>query len=753
MSPEVAALAAKLEAAFAGGAPAALSDDSVLLGLVQAELPAVMDAKASQRGDAAGSAARASAGNAVRLACQQLTRRAIDAGAAPMRWAPPGMPGPVLPALLDRVWALAQAGAVDTPAVAFVMGLLEDVGDAVGGGDCGDILAWLDEREGLLREPTLNRMPVLRLCNRLLGRLSRASEPQLCASVLVFLAKVLPLNERSGLNVTGVLSPALISAPEEVPPGAVDSSGQPVDALLYAATWRLQPLLHTPREAVAPDTWAKFVADVRTVLAALAAQPAQVAAGAGLSGGGGGGGVGGGSMEVDGGKGGGGGGAGGESTVGYLSSPQLFGLQLRDATFRRDLLVQVLILLHAVQAPVKPADASLKSKQVPEAQALEAEVFSALEATPEGGKGFAEAVRSVLRREEGWIRWKKGGPPPIPAGKIACPDFERPPLAPGLEERVTDGDAAAAATAARNATRREAILAALARERRSALEMDTDEALAPRKRVKTDSEVLRGVSRLDSWVYHVPDNNMEGLKVDERRGFPTLELLARPTLEQMDPESCIEAPYRLCRTDPVYRWRMARLMARRWPGSQTVSPLPPWMPLSLKDRLTTAAGDEIELMLSRIIPDKVPEAWKEQELAAKAAADKAASGGDKAATGGGGGSKGGGAGGAAAGGDTPGAAEDSTGAGAAAEDAAGAGDGAAAEDAAGAGDGAAAGETAAADDGAAAGDAAEGDDGAAAGEGEDDAGGAAAAAVGEEQAEEGEAGGDAVGMEEDAAAE
>jgi hypothetical protein len=62
------------------------------------------------------------------------------------------------------------------------------------------------------------------------------------------------------------------------------------------------------------------------VLAALVTQPAQVAAGASGSGGGG---------DAAGGSG------SGEGTVGYLSSPQLFGLQLRDATFRRDLLVQV----------------------------------------------------------------------------------------------------------------------------------------------------------------------------------------------------------------------------------------------------------------------------------------------------------------------------------------------------------------------------------------------------------------------------
>lgn len=39
-----------------------------------------------------------------------------------------------------------------------------------------------------------------------------------------------------------------------------------------------------------------------------------------------------------------------------------------------------------------------------------------------------------------------------------------------------------------------------------------------RSNKQTDSEVLRGVSRLDTWVFHVPDSNMEGLKVGGQRG-------------------------------------------------------------------------------------------------------------------------------------------------------------------------------------------------------------------------------------------
>jgi len=100
------------------------------------------------------------------------------------------------------------------------------------------------------------------------------------------------------------------------------------------------------------------------------------------------------------------------------------------------------------------------------------------------------------------VQWKRGGPPPLPLpapgkdGKVlACPDFERPALAPGVAARVAEGEAAAAAAAARGGSRREALLAALARERRSALEMETDEMLAPRKRIKVGLGVGTG------WVW------------------------------------------------------------------------------------------------------------------------------------------------------------------------------------------------------------------------------------------------------------
>lgn len=43
-----------------------------------------------------------------------------------------------------------------------------------------------------------------------------------------------------------------------------------------------------------------------------------------------------------------------------------------------------------------------------QAVALEGRVYQLLEATPQGGREFAKAVREVLAREMTWVDWKKG---------------------------------------------------------------------------------------------------------------------------------------------------------------------------------------------------------------------------------------------------------------------------------------------------------------------------------------------------------
>ena len=62
-----------------------------------------------------------------------------------------------------------------------------------------------------------------------------------------------------------------------------------------------------------------------------------------------------------------------------------------------------------------------------EADALEAETFEALAATPERGADFAAGVRGVLADETRWVAWKRDAAPD-PSGKmLPCASFQRPP--------------------------------------------------------------------------------------------------------------------------------------------------------------------------------------------------------------------------------------------------------------------------------------------------------------------------------------
>ena len=65
--------------------------------------------------------------------------------------------------------------------------------------------------------------------------------------------------------------------------------------------------------------------------------------------------------------------------------------------------------------------------QKDEADALEADAYEALEATPERGADFAAAVRAVLADETHWVRWKKDAVPDAAGKVMTCASFQRPP--------------------------------------------------------------------------------------------------------------------------------------------------------------------------------------------------------------------------------------------------------------------------------------------------------------------------------------
>lgn len=62
-----------------------------------------------------------------------------------------------------------------------------------------------------------SKLSVLRICNQLLRRLSRASSSELCGRILMFLTRLLPLLDRSGLNVQGQFNTSHSTPVEDVP--------------------------------------------------------------------------------------------------------------------------------------------------------------------------------------------------------------------------------------------------------------------------------------------------------------------------------------------------------------------------------------------------------------------------------------------------------------------------------------------------------------------------------------------------------
>lgn len=171
-----------------------------------------------------------------------------------------------------------------------------------------------------------SRLSLLRVTSGLLRRLSRTLDTVLCGRILLFLAFILPLSERSGVNVTGLINTenasiydgqgedaslietaagwkppppkalpvrvtaatAALQAPVEIPTVDgrfhVEAVAQAVSAafkaaengnsadspLFYRAFWRLQHFLYKPASAQAsPESWSLFVGSTRAVLRAF----------------------------------------------------------------------------------------------------------------------------------------------------------------------------------------------------------------------------------------------------------------------------------------------------------------------------------------------------------------------------------------------------------------------------------------------------------------------------------------------------
>ncbi|KAL4439830.1 hypothetical protein ABPG75_002831 [Micractinium tetrahymenae] len=449
--------------------------------------------------------------NAVHAAAGQLLADAKAAGQAAMAYcfAPAGSNGGATPhpqaalaQLLDAVMWLAQQQAPPVEP-GLPAQLLEQITEGADNADCEGLFAYLDSRTGAFKSPAFHgasKLTLLRTCNMLLKRLSKSANAMLCGRVLLFLAKLLPLTERSGVNLGGAFNTDNVTPVEEVQEGAVDSEGRPVDAAFYRTFWGLQSYFSNPPAALQPGKWAEVSRDIRKALEKFQQEKVTVgespAAGAGASGDGQG------------------------SSVKYLSSSRLMGLQLRDATFRRHFLLQCLILMQWCERPRQPDKNGLRAKLLEDLQDLRARVWAELEATPDKGKEFTAAIRHLMQWEDSWAAWKQNK---CPAGPMERAAAEAPPGA------------------------------------------DTADLTAPApKRRKLGSDAVFGIrvgtDELDR-LWNLTEDNLSALSAEDRGGFKTVRQLMEPVIEEMQEAAAGEDDGMLSRSK-LYSWKALRAVAR-----------------------------------------------------------------------------------------------------------------------------------------------------------------------------------------------
>ncbi|KAH9686401.1 THO complex subunit 1 [Citrus sinensis] len=382
-----------------------------------------------------------------------------------------------IPRLLDIVLYLCEKEHVEG---GMIFQLLEDLTEMSTMKNCKDIFGYIESKQDILGKLELfarGKLVMLRTCNQLLRRLSKANDVVFCGRILMFLAHFFPLSERSAVNIKGVFNTSNETKYEKDPP-----DGIPVDFNFYKTFWSLQEYFCNPALTLAPTKWQKFTSSLMVVLNTFDAQPLSDEVGDANV------------LEEE----------AATFNIKYLTSSKLMGLELKDPSFRRHVLVQCLILFDYLKAPGKN-DKDLPSESMKEEmKSCEERVKKLLEMTPPKGKDFLHSIEHILEREKNWVWWKRDG----------CPPFEKQSME---KKAVQDG---------------------------------------PKKRPRWRLG-NKELSQLWKWA----DQNPNALTDPQRVRTPAITEYWKPLAEDMDPSAGIEAEYHHKNSRYIYGELAAEVVA------------------------------------------------------------------------------------------------------------------------------------------------------------------------------------------------
>ncbi|XP_006465778.2 THO complex subunit 1 isoform X2 [Citrus sinensis] len=420
--------------------------------------------------------------NMLRTLLQELVSSAVQSGEPIMHYGQSIDDGETsqaqIPRLLDIVLYLCEKEHVEG---GMIFQLLEDLTEMSTMKNCKDIFGYIESKQDILGKLELfarGKLVMLRTCNQLLRRLSKANDVVFCGRILMFLAHFFPLSERSAVNIKGVFNTSNETKYEKDPP-----DGIPVDFNFYKTFWSLQEYFCNPALTLAPTKWQKFTSSLMVVLNTFDAQPLSDEVGDANV------------LEEE----------AATFNIKYLTSSKLMGLELKDPSFRRHVLVQCLILFDYLKAPGKN-DKDLPSESMKEEmKSCEERVKKLLEMTPPKGKDFLHSIEHILEREKNWVWWKRDG----------CPPFEKQSME---KKAVQDG---------------------------------------PKKRPRWRLG-NKELSQLWKWA----DQNPNALTDPQRVRTPAITEYWKPLAEDMDPSAGIEAEYHH-KNSRVYCWKGLRFSARQ----------------------------------------------------------------------------------------------------------------------------------------------------------------------------------------------
>jgi THO complex subunit 1 len=431
---------------------------------------------------------------------------------------------------MDLLNVAVEATQSDICSTATLFIMLSDLFDSISLDQCDKVFAFIEDRVSLWKLELFynaGKNYLLRMCNDLLRRLSKSQNTVFCGRIQLFLARLFPLEEKSGLNLMSQFNVENVTlyctkadevdkmafrtvSIDEKEPGMEIEDGEmdelsniPVDYNLYRKFWSLQDFFRRPSQCYEKFAWKTFTNYSDEVLSCFSSyklddiksQRKRKERQAMSS-----------SQPY---------------FAKYLTSEKLLDLQLSDCNFRRYVLVQYLILFQYLNAQVrfKTANQTLTEEQTTWVKEANDRVLSVLRETPPDGETFTATVKHILAREENWNTWKNDG----------CQSYIR-----------------------RN---EEARAKATPRPKKRSFGEDV---------MSSGAKVIKMGNAELTRLWNLCPDNMAACKSEKRNYLPSVEEFFETAIEQADPNGGIEDHYRVI-NNATYGWKGLRLLSRSSP--------------------------------------------------------------------------------------------------------------------------------------------------------------------------------------------